>query len=126
MTRSVLDANQVLSSAYDDSIGRLKVESTATIVGGSLDVVISDIDDSIKIGDGTGSRFIDPNTDGSVKTVQLLSKPFDSITRDDPDPSTTVEIYRSRVGGASGTVQEVLTITYRTASKADLVSIVRT
>jgi hypothetical protein len=62
---SVLDANQVLSHAFDDSTQRLRVDSTATIVGGSLDVVISDIDDSIKIGDGSGI-YLDINADGSI------------------------------------------------------------
>jgi hypothetical protein len=64
MSSSKLDYQQVLQHAYDDSTGRLKVDTSATVVGGAMEVLISHDEDSIKIGDGTDFLLINP--DGSI------------------------------------------------------------
>lgn len=62
-----LDANQIFQSAYDESTGRLKVDTVASVEAGTMEVAISHADDSIKIGDGTD--FLLVNADGSLNAV---------------------------------------------------------
>ena len=80
--------------------------------------------DSIAIGNQAGTTFINPNSDGSVKTVQLFTIPFDAITA--TYPTTTQEVYQSRVGGTSGTVQQTLTVNYTDTTKAFILNVART
>jgi len=49
---SSLDGNQVLQHAFIDTTGEIRVSATLN-PGGSSEVIISHLDDSIKIGDGT-------------------------------------------------------------------------
>ena len=49
---SQLDANQVLRSAYDDSLNRLRVDSSISASIGAVEVIIDHVDDSIRLGDG--------------------------------------------------------------------------
>lgn len=54
---STLDADQCIQGSYDDATGRLRVDaeiSASIIAPPGLEVAISDIDDSIKIGNGSG------------------------------------------------------------------------
>jgi hypothetical protein len=103
------------------------------IAGGSfaIDIDAATGDNIMAVGttDGTTSgtkKVIKVNTDGTVKTVQLFNSPFDTITCDNPDPSPSVEIYRTRTGGASGTVVQTATITYRDSTKARIENVVVT
>jgi hypothetical protein len=50
-----LDQTQIMQRAFDETTDRLRTDAAATIVAGSLEVIISDVDDSIKIGDGSGT-----------------------------------------------------------------------
>lgn len=50
-----LDQTQIMQRAFDETTDRLRTDAAATIIAGSLEVVISDVDDSIKIGDGSGN-----------------------------------------------------------------------
>lgn len=70
---SLLDPGQIIKQAFDDSTGRIKVDAevTATIVG-LQEVIISAVDDSIKIGDGTG-HFLAVQADGSINTNVTIS-----------------------------------------------------
>lgn len=85
-------------------------------------------DGTIAIGEveviGPSGHLLDPNTDGSVKTVQIFTKPFDSITA--TYPSTTQEVYQSRVGGIGGTVQETVTVNYTDITKNLILNVART
>lgn len=54
----------------------------------------------------------------------LINVAYDSITI--TYPSATVETYKFRQGGASGTVMSTLTLTYTDSTKASLSSVVRT
>lgn len=50
---SMLDFTQILQRVFDEANGRLRTDAAATVVAGSLEVIISHVDDSIRIGDGT-------------------------------------------------------------------------
>lgn len=199
-----LDANQVLRSVYDDTKNTLRVSIIdGSTGGGSFEVIINHMDDSVRLGNGTDyltSTYIGPkigldvnviNTgpvptggateakqdvgnaslasidskltspiavtgpltnaqlratpvpvsgtmtvvqptgtnlhtvvDNPVKTIQLLTLPFDTVTATYPSP--TQEVYQSRVGGLGGTVQETVTINYVDATKNLLLNVVRT
>jgi hypothetical protein len=50
--------------------------------------------------------------------------PFDSITA--TYPSSTQEVYQSRLGGISGTIQQTLTVNYTDSSKTIFLNVART
>lgn len=50
-----------------------------------------------------------------VKTIQLFTLPFDAVTA--TYPSSTSEVYVSKVGGISGTVQQTATVNYTDSTK---------
>jgi len=109
---------------------------TTTVIGPvrSLDVsvknmpeiIISDVDDSIKIGNGSGI-FLDINSDRSanVRDInRLVTVPFDSIL---PSyPSGTQEIYLYKTGGLAGTTVATVTVNYTDATKNVILNIART
>lgn len=59
-------------------------------------------------------KLIDLHTT-PIKTIQVFTKPWDAITA--AYPTTTQEVYQSRVGGVGGTVQQTATINYTDATK---------
>jgi hypothetical protein len=61
-----LDFEQVIQRAFDNSAERLRVDSVASVESGSMEVVISDTDDSIKIGNGNNGPYLEVNADGSI------------------------------------------------------------
>lgn len=65
---SHLDVHQILQQCFDESEDRLRVDASLTISSAIVEVAISDIDDSIKIGDGSGT-YLDINPDGSINVV---------------------------------------------------------
>lgn len=69
-------------------------------------------------GDGTPARQIALNKLNNFSP----SKDTDAITVE--YPSSEIEIYRYRQGGVSGTILDSVTVTYATAAKKDLVSVV--
>lgn len=116
------DSNQVLRAVMDDDTNRLRVDAVISPDGHDLEIHYQD--DSIAIGDPASDNILAINTDGSLKTVQLFTLPFDAITA--TYPSTTQEVYKSRVGGIGGTVQQTLTINYTDATKVLLLNVART
>lgn len=127
-----IDAPQVIRSVYDDTKNTLRVSILdADTGGGTFEVIVDQANDSIKIGDGTNlitsssaagsKRGLDVNV---VNSVQLFTLPFDTITA--TYPLTTQEVYKSRVGGTGGTVQQTVTVDYTDATKALILSVVRT
>lgn len=52
-TPSLLDFTQILQRVFNEPEGKLRVDSTATVVAGSIECIIDQADDSIRIGDGT-------------------------------------------------------------------------
>ena len=61
---SDLDPHQIFQRSFDESIDRLRVDAVASIDPGSMEVVITHVDDSIRIGDGTDIMLVNP--DGSI------------------------------------------------------------
>ena len=64
------------------------------------------------------------NADVTVNSVQLFTKPYDSIVASYPSP--TQEVYQTKLGGISGTLQETVTVNYVDSSKNQLVNVIRT
>lgn len=146
MANHNLDADQTLKEAYDAVTGRYKVDATVTasigevvvkdaITGdtqkvnadGSIDanVVVSAAGgDSIRISDGVDELVV--NSDGSINardSLALFTLPYDAITAE--YPSVTQEVYKSRVGGITGTVQQTVTVNYTDSSKEFILNAAR-
>lgn len=68
-------------------------------------------------GDGTPAKQV------NVDKFNPFTPPKDSDTITAEYPSNTVEIYRYRQGGLTGTILNSITVTYATSSKRDLVSV---
>lgn len=63
---SQLDANQVLTHAFDEATQRLRTDSEATIVNADIDVALDASEDGVHIADkDTGSDLV-VNPDGSI------------------------------------------------------------
>jgi outer membrane murein-binding lipoprotein Lpp len=62
---SRLDANQVLQGSFDESTGRLRTDSLATVVNADIDVSLDATEDNVAIADPDGD-FLDINDDGSI------------------------------------------------------------
>lgn len=60
-------SDPVLQAVFDPITNSLRTEVTANI-SGAQEVIISDVDDSIKIGNGSGV-FVAVNLDGSINTI---------------------------------------------------------
>lgn len=128
---SQLDADQVLRSVYDINKNTLRISLVdGGGGGGGSEIVISHIDDSIRLGNGTDfitSTYIGPKVAidvNVVNNVQLFTSQYDAITA--LYPTTTQEIYQSRVGGISGVIQQTVTVNYTDASKNYITNVVRT
>jgi hypothetical protein len=85
-----------------------------------IDKLGNPIDSSVGV-DGKNRMAVD--ADVTVNTVQLFTKPYDAIAA--LYPTTVQEVYKTYVGGLSGTLQETVTVNYVDASKNQLVSVVR-
>jgi hypothetical protein len=62
--RVSLDKQQIFQRAFDPTTDRLRVDSEATVTLGTVEVIIDQTTDSIKIGDGTDLMAV--NADGSI------------------------------------------------------------
>jgi hypothetical protein len=66
--RSFLDGFQILQHAYDDATQRLRVDALITAnISGAQEIIISHVDDSIKVGDGTDFLAIDADGSANVR-----------------------------------------------------------
>ena len=69
------------------------------------------------------SRALDVNVIDQQQ-IGIFTKAYDAITA--TYPTSTQEIYQSRVGGSGGTVQETVTVNYTDATKNFITTVVRT
>lgn len=82
---SRLDANQVLQGSYDESTGRLRTDSLATVVNADIDVSLDATEDNVAIADPDGD-FLNINPDGSISVVvnaiggAVLSNYYSEVT----------------------------------------------
>lgn len=66
---SHLDPGQIIKRAFDEANDRLRTDTTINLGGASVE--ISDIDDSIKIGDGSGITFASITTIGPKRGLDV-------------------------------------------------------
>ena len=96
---SQLDSSQILPAVYDDA-GRLRVDAEVTAnISGAQEVIISDADDSIKIGDGTGT-YADVTASNALKTdSSATTQPISAVSL--PLPSGAATEAKQDVGNNS-------------------------
>lgn len=83
MSTKYLNSDNILKKVYDPSAETLRTTAVASFVGGSVDISISDLTDSIKIGDGSGV-YLDINPDGSINAnVEVDAADGDNIAISD-------------------------------------------
>jgi hypothetical protein len=137
---SLLDFTQILQRVFDEANGRLRTDAQATVVAGSLEVIISHTDDSIRLGDGTSlitattvgpkvgldvnvvNQGVEATTQPFVANVQVLNANIE-VSYNVPD-NTKVLFIRPRngsiklafVSGQSGT-------TYLTINKGGVYTV---
>lgn len=71
---SKLDPNQIAQAAFDDDSQRIRVDAEITaIVIQPQEVIITDVDDSIRIGSGGPGPYLVVNSDGSITAMSNLS-----------------------------------------------------
>lgn len=116
---SSLDQNQIMQRAFDESSDALRVQTEAVVVANAMEVVISDSDDSIRLGDGTNLTQVNP--DGSLKVSAGLVK--DAYDYFSGSHTGTTSIYTYKMGGASGTTVAVVTIVYTNSDKDEILSL---
>lgn len=120
---SDLSQENILRDVHDPVAQTLRTTATAVITGGTIEVIISDTTDSIKIGDGTGD-YLEVNDDGSINTVNVSSLvpfKFDGIYPSYPTAIQEIYVYKQ-----GATTVATVTVNYVDASKNQIVSVVRT
>ena len=68
---SQLDANAIFQRVFDEINDRLRVDAAVTVTLGTVEVIITDVNDSIKIGDGSGLNFATVTTVGPKKGLDV-------------------------------------------------------
>lgn len=104
---------QVTASVLPTGAATAANQVTGNTSLGSIDGKLNSLGQKTKAG-SVPVTF--PSDADPVKTIQLFTLPFDSITA--TYPTATQEVYQSRVGGIAGTVQQTATVNYTDASKA--------
>lgn len=120
-----LDEAQVIKQVFDETNDRLRVDAEVTATIGTVEVVITDADDAIKIGNGSG-QYMAVNSDGSTNirvSNALITSPFDYIGA--TYPNSTTEIYSYKSGGSGGSLVGVITVIYTDASKNNIQSVTK-
>lgn len=84
MSTTTLNQENIIKKVYDPATETLKVNAIATISPGIVEITISDTNDSIKIGDGTGD-FLAINPDGSInvnvtQSSGTVKNEYDEVT----------------------------------------------
>lgn len=116
---SSLDQNQIMQRAFDESADALRVQTEAVVVANAMEVVISDSDDSIRLGDGTNLTQVNP--DGSLRVSSgLVKEAFDYFSGNHTETTST---YTYKMGGASGTVVAVVSIVYTNSEKNEILNL---
>jgi hypothetical protein len=139
---SDLDYSQCIQGAYDDAKGALRVEAEIIApidVNGEVlvDIRASDGDSVLLAGTTNGTptgtvQYVKVNPDGAINVdanivsgnITLFTEPYDAITA--TYPTTTQEVYQSRIGGVSGTVQQTVTVNYTDTTKMYILNVART
>lgn len=139
MGTKYLNTDNILKKVYDPSTEGLRTTAVASFVGGTVDIAISDLTDSIKIGDGSGT-YLDINPDGSINSnIEVDAADGDNIAISDgtntmsinPDGSINVNIsgsgavinqYNEVTSVPNNTLTTILTYTPVTSGKITFVN----
>lgn len=81
----------------------------------------------VEIKGSPSGDLLNVNADGSIdvrNSVGVFTKPYDSITA--TYPTTTQEVYQSRIGGIAGAVQQTATVNYTDTTKNFILNLVVT
>lgn len=126
-----LDQNQIMQRAFDESTDRLRTDASLTMSSAEVAVIVSQEDDSIKIGDGVnlvtttqeaGKSALDVHVTNPVINVNgLVPFQFDSIFPSYPTSTQEIYLYKNL-----GSTVATITVNYVDPTKNELVSIVRT
>lgn len=65
---SKLDLQQILQRVFDEQNGKLRTDSTATVVNADIDVALDAREDNVAIKSSTGTELV-INPDGSINTT---------------------------------------------------------
>lgn len=95
---SDLSHENVLRDVHDAATQSLRVSAFAIAPPGGLEVLITDTEDSIKVGDGSGT-YLDINPDGSINVIV------------EPSPYTTKNYYNEVLSVASSVTTNILSYT---------------
>jgi|OM-RGC.v1.024054062 hypothetical protein len=142
---SKLDSAQVLQHAFDDETKTLRVQTEATVVAGVMEVAIDHQTDSVKIGDGTRLAGVTSNNELKVKLASVseaspLPVDLSNVTVDNTlrvsgglvkpqfdyfsgAHTSTSSVYTYRMGGPTGTIVSVVTVTYVDGTKREIASL---
>ena len=108
---SQLDASQVLTHSYDDATGAIRVNADVVAnISGAQEVIISAVDDSIKIGNGLGN-FVGITSgalDVNLKTSTITLPVSGAVSVSNASGSAAVNI---QDGGNSLTVDGSVSVT---------------
>lgn len=116
---STLDQNQIMQRAFDESSDALRVQTEAVVVANAMEVVISDTDDSIRLGDGTNLTGV--TLDGALKVSGgLVKEAFDHFSG---THAATTSTFVYKRGGATGVTVATVTIVYTNADKTEIASL---
>jgi hypothetical protein len=123
--RTVLDSNQIFQRSFDETEDRIRVDAEVTATIGTVEVIITDTDDSIKIGNGSGDFAEVTNGNLNVVTSNtLITSPFDYISAS--YPTATSEVYTYKLGGSGGTTVGTITVNYTDSSKVSITNVAKT
>ena len=116
---SSLDQNQIMQRAFDESADALRVQTEAVVVANAMEVVISDRDDTIRLGDGTNLTQVNP--DGSLRvSAGLVKQAFDYFSGSHTETTST---YVYKRGGSSGVTVATVNIVYTNTDKDEILSL---
>jgi len=123
---NVLNSLGIIIDSTDDNILVLGTEDGTKTGTQHVFKIPSDLKLRVKDEDANttlstiNSKLIDFNTT-AIKSIQLFTMPFDAITA--TYPSATQEVYKSRLGGIAGTVQQTATVNYTDSTKNFLLNV---
>lgn len=101
--RSSLDFNHIFQRCFDEPNDRLRVDAAITANIATTEVIISDTNDSIKIGNGSGN-YLDINADGSIDvnivstTARNVNNTYNEISSLASGTETTIVSYTAPIG----------------------------
>lgn len=115
MSKSLLDPGQILQEAFDEPSKRLKVDAAITAPS-ATSVIISDADDSIKIGDGTGT-FADVTVANALKVDgSAVTQPISAASLPLPTGAATESTLSTLNGRMFASTATITTVARNAAS----------